>query len=91
MLTETSRNKHSPWQLFAGAIRQGMKHLCKRNVTYDSGCMLSKAGTGIRAERRKSSASRHQTLLISYHKITYLVITNVDEMERIYPGVSDHL
>ena len=53
--------------------------------------MLSKAGTGIRAERRKSSASRHQTLLISYHKITYLVITNVDEMERIYPGVSDHL
>lgn len=31
-----------PGSSFAGAVRQGMKHLCKRNVTYDSGCKLHK-------------------------------------------------
>ena len=51
MLTETSRNKHAPWQLFAGAVGQWMKHLCKRNVAYDSGCKLHKQALVNRAER----------------------------------------
>lgn len=32
---------------------------------------------------KKSSTSRHQTLLISYHRITYELITNVDEWEGL--------
>ncbi len=60
-----------PGSSFAGAVRQGMKHLCKRNVTYDSGCKLHKQAPETGLKGLKSSASRHQTLLISYHRITY--------------------
>ncbi len=42
-----------PSSSFAGAVRQGMKHLSKRNVTYDSGCKLHKQtpGTGLKGQK----------------------------------------
>lgn len=61
-----------PVSLFCWGYRLGMKILCKRNVPYVPGCMLFGQSRTKPAERRRSSAFGHQTLLISYHRINYI-------------------
>ncbi|SFQ25255.1 hypothetical protein SAMN02910358_01271 [Lachnospiraceae bacterium XBB1006] len=51
--------------LMGGEIFRGDTHVLVEDIMEQA--------PGIRAERNKSSASRHQTLLISYHRITYEV------------------
>lgn len=62
-------------------LRLGMQLLCKRNVTYVSVCMLSEQSRTKPAERRKSSAFGHQTLLISYHRINEIGYVTINCIE----------
>ena len=72
MMTAASHNEHSSSQHFLLVLRLEMQLLCKQNVPYAPGCMLSKQSRTKPAERRKSSAFGHETLLISYHRINFI-------------------